>query len=231
MKKNKVLLIILSIFISLMTYGQLSQQNKVEKLIHALNTTIAPGFQLELKNNKAFFKINQLRKTLDLRDDYEIAEDIMSNEAKTSLYKSGPYKGNVYWKYDFQITTSSKVLFKSTKRQQVFCTISFKEQDTISLKSMLNVYTSHHRTSDSSLHTVQWLGNKYISLLLTPKWVNNNIEMEVRGITISGKFQRSDQRLITKNYTKALRIILRREFEKLFESEEMATFLSQKLKF
>ncbi len=228
MKKNNLLLIIVFILISQLTHSQETQQNKVEKLTQVLNETVAPNFRLELKNNKAFVTIDQFNKILDLRDSYEIAQDSILKKPKSSL-NTGRDGGPVFWKYNFQTATNSKVLFKSTKRQQIFCTILFQEQDTISLKSKLNIYTSHHKASDSSLHTVQWLGDKYISLLLTPKWVENNIEVEIRGITISGKFQRSDQNLIAKNYTKALRKIIRREFEKLFESEEMTMLLSQKL--
>jgi len=229
MKKNNLLLIIVSIVISQMTHSQETQQHKVEKLTHDLNNRVAPNFILELKKNKAFCTVDTLSKILDLRNSYEIAEDTMSNKTKVSLY-SGRYVGPVFWKYDFQTATNSKVLFKFTKNQQIFCKILFKEQDTITLKSKLNAYTSHHKTSDAALHKVQWLGDKYISLLLTPKWVDNKIEMEVRGITVSGKFQRRDAKLIDKYYSKKLRKIFRREFEKLFESEEMTKLLSQKIK-
>ncbi|MCF6348973.1 MAG: hypothetical protein L3J20_11845 [Flavobacteriaceae bacterium] len=60
MKKNNLLLIIVSILISQLTHSQETQQNKVEKLTDALNNTVAPNFRLELKNNKAFVKIDQL---------------------------------------------------------------------------------------------------------------------------------------------------------------------------
>lgn len=230
MKKNRLLLIIASILIGLTSYSQQSLQNKVEKLTQDLNTTVAPKFRVELKNDKAYCNIVELSEILDLRNDHDIAKDSITKKTKRKPKNSGRYLGPVFWKYNFQTAVNSKVLFKSTKNQQIFCTILFKEQDTISLKSKLNAYTSNHRTSDSSRHTVQWLGDKYISLLLTPKWIDDNIEMEVRGITISGKFQRRDQKLIAKNYTKALRNVLRREFEKLFESEEMTKLLSQKLK-
>lgn len=230
MKKNNPLLIIAMIFISHTMYSQESLQSKVKQLTQTLNNSVAPYFQLELKRNKAFVKIDQFNKILDLRDTYEIVGDTLSRKGRTKLHNSGRYVGPVFWKYDFQIVTNSIVVFKSTKRQQIFCTILFKERDTISLKSKLNTYTSVHKTSDASLHTVQWTGDKYISLLLTPKWVDNKIKMEVRGITISGKFQRRDQKSIAKNYTKSLRKILKREFKKLFELEEMTKFLSQKIK-
>ena len=229
MKKNRQLLIIASILIGLTSNSQESQQRKIEKLTQGLNTSVAPIFLVELKNNKGLVKIDQFTKALDLRDNYAIAQDSMLNIPITGL-NTGHDGGHVFWKFDFQSITNSNVVFKATKNQQIFCTILFKEQDTISLKSKLNIYTSHHKTSDSSLHTVQWLGDKYISLLLTPKWVDNNIQMEVRGITISGKFQRRDRMVIAKNFTKAFRKILRREFEKLFESEEMSKLLSHKLK-
>ncbi len=230
MKKKYLIIFVVLIFISRTTYSQESQQRKVEQLTQELNTSVAPNFLVELKGNKGFVKIDSFNQTLDLRNANEIIRDTLSKKGKAKLHHSGRYVGPVFWMYDFQTAVNSKVLFNSTKNQQIFCTISFTEQDTISLKSKLNAYTSNHRTSDSSGHTVQWLGDKYISLLLTPKWVDNNIEMEVRGITISGKFQRRDQKVIAKNYVKSLRKILRREFEILFESEEMTKLLSQKLK-
>ncbi len=229
MKNSNSLLIIALLFLSYTMHSQKSQQSKVEQLTYALNTNVAPNFQLELKRNKAFVKIDSFNKILDIRDTNEIVRDTLSKEGKAKLQNSGRYVGPVFWMYDFQTTANSKVVFRATKRQQIFCSILFKEQDTISLKSKLNAYTSHHKTSDSSLHTVQWTGDKYISLLLTPKWVGDKIKIEVRGITISGKFQKRNQKLIAKNHTKSLRKILRREFEKLFESEEIAKLLSQKI--
>ncbi len=229
MNSKDLVLSIVSIFMFQMMDGQKLEQNEVEQLKDALNTSVAPDFKVELKNNKAYCGMGDLSKTLDLRNDYDIEEDNLTKEAKKELYK-GRYGGPVFWKYSFETATSSEILFKVTKYQQLFCTISFKDQDTIVLKSMLNAYTSHHKISDSALHNVDWTGDKYISLLLIPKKVDSKIEFELKGITISGKFERQDKYELTKNYTKSLRAIFKREFKKLFESEEMALLVSQKFK-
>ncbi len=227
MKSKHFILSIIAILIIQMMHGQKLEQNEVEQLKDVLNTKVAPDFKVELKNNKAYFSVDEFNKTLDLRNDYEIAEDSLTQKAKKDLYK-GPFRGSVYWKYHFETATNSDVEFKATKYQQLFCTISFKDQDTIVLKSQLNAYTSHHKISDSALHNVEWTGDKYISLLLTPIKVDNKIEFELQGITISGKFERQDNYELTKNYTKSLRAILKREFKNLFESKEMTQLLTIK---
>ena len=66
-------------------------------------------------------------------------------------------------------------------------------------------------------------------VLIVPKWVDKKIILEVRGITLSGKFERTDKKIISKNYVKSLRTILKREFKSLFESEEMTGLISKKL--
>jgi len=209
-------------------YGQKLQQDEVEQLKELLNATIAPHFKVELQNDKAFCNVEQFSKTLDLRDSSHIAEDSLSKGAKTKLYQ-GRYGGPVFWKFNFQTATSTDVVFKPNKYQQLFCTISFKDQDTIVVRSALNAYTSYHRLSNSATHLVNWTSDKYISLLLTPKKVDSKIEFELNGITISGKFERSDKEDIDKNYSKALRTIFKREFKNLFESEEMRLLVSEKM--
>jgi hypothetical protein len=67
MKKNNPLLIIALIFISHTMYNEEPLQSKVEKLTHALNNSVAPNFQLELKKNRAFVKIDQFNKTNESR--------------------------------------------------------------------------------------------------------------------------------------------------------------------
>jgi hypothetical protein len=211
------------------TNAQKLEQDQVETLTQVLNTTVAPKFRVELKSNTADCSIDELSNKLDLRDNYDIAEDSITKEAKAKLYK-GDYGGPVFWKHNFQTTTNSEVLFIATKIRQLFCKISFQAQDTIVLKSQLNAYTSQHKTSDTALHEVHWTGDKYISLTLVPKWANNTIKFDLRGITLSGKFQRPDAEVISKKYSKSLRTILKREFKTLFESEEMTLLVSQKFK-
>jgi hypothetical protein len=211
------------------TNAQKLEQDQVETLTQVLNTTVAPKFRVELKSNTADCSIDELSNILDLRDNYDIAEDSITKEAKAKLYK-GDYGGPVFWKHNFQTTTNSEVLFIATKIRQLFCKISFQAQDTIVLKSQLNAYTSQHKTSDTALHEVHWTGDKYISLTLVPKWANNTIKFDLRGITLSGKFQRPDAEVISKKYSKSLRTILKREFKTLFESEEMTLLVSQKFK-
>lgn len=229
MKTNYSLITIASILIFQITNGQKLEQDQVETLTQVLNTAVAPNFKVELKNNTADCSIDVLSKTLDLRDNNAIAEDGITKEAKKQLYK-GNYGGPVFWKHNFQTTTNSEVLFIATKIRQLFCKISFEAQDTIVLNSQLNAYTCQHKTSDAALHEVHWTGDKYISLTLVPKWVGDTIEFDLRGITISGKFQRADAEVISKNYSKSLRTILKREFKTLFEAEEMTLLITSKFK-
>ncbi len=209
------------------SHSQKLQQNEIEKFKELLDTNVAPHFNVELKNDSAFCKIDNLNKTLDLRDSYEIAEDSISKKIKKKL-SSGPHEGPVYWQYNFQSATNSSVEFRTNKYQQLFCTIHFENQDTISLKSSLNAYTSNHKTSDSALHKVDWTGDKYISLLLTPIKIEGQINFELKGITISGKFARADSNELSKQYVKSLRNILKREFKLFFESNDMTQLINQK---
>ncbi|NRD19623.1 hypothetical protein HNV08_06155 [Winogradskyella eckloniae] len=226
--KNKFLFMcIITASMFQISHSQKLQQNEVEKLKALLNSNVATQFRVELKNDSAFCKIDDLNKTLDLRDSYEIAEDSTSKKTKKKL-SSGPHEGPVFWKYNFQSATNSSVEFRTNKYQQLFCTIHFKNQDTISLKSSLNAYTSNHKTSDSALHKVDWTGDKYISLLLTPIKIEDQIKFELKGITISGKFARSDSNELSKQYVKSLRNILKREFKLFFESHETVEFIEQK---
>lgn len=229
MKTKYLVLSIATMFMFQITNAQKLEQDQVETLTQVLNTTVAPKFRVELKSNTADCSIDELSNKLDLRDNYDIAEDSITKEAKAKLYK-GDYGGPVFWKHNFQTTTNSEVLFIATKIRQLFCKISFQAQDTIVLKSQLNAYTSQHKTSDTALHEVHWTGDKYISLTLVPKWANNTIKFDLRGITLSGKFQRPDAEVISKKYSKSLRTILKREFKTLFESEEMTLLVSQKFK-
>lgn len=208
--------------------GQKLEQDKVEQLTEILNITLADNFKVELNENNAFCQIDDLNKTLDLRDSYHIAEDTITKEGKAKLYK-GRYGGPVFWKHNFQSATSSKVLFKATKTQKLFCKISFDAQATIILNSQLNAYTSHHKISDATLHDVHWKGEKYISLTLVPIHVDDTITFQLRGITISGKFERADKKVISKDYVKSLRNNFKREFKTLFESEEITSLITQKL--
>jgi hypothetical protein len=229
MKTKYLVLSIATMFMFQITNAQKLEQDQVETLTQVLNTTVAPKFRVELKSNTADCSIDELSNILDLRDNYDIAEDSITKEAKAKLQK-GDYGGPVFWKHNFQTTTNSEVLFIATKIRQLFCKISFQAQDTIVLNSQLNAYTSQHKTSDTALHEVHWTGDKYISLTLVPKWVNNTIKFDLRGITLSGKFQRPDAEVISKKYSKSLRTILKREFKTLFESEEMTLLVSQKFK-
>lgn len=229
MNKKYIILSSIAILVfQILVYGQKIDQDKVELLAEILNSTLADKFKVELIENKAFCQIDEINKTLDLSDNYEIAEDTMTKASKTKLYK-GRYEGPVFWKHNFQSATNLKVLFKATKTQKLFCKISFDEQETIILNSQLNAYTSHHKTSDAALHDVHWTGEKYISLTLLPIHVDDTITFQLRGITISGKFERADKKVISKDCVKSLRNNFKREFKTLFESEEITSLITQKL--
>ena len=209
--------------------GQKLSQTEVERLAKVLNTAIAPNFNVELKNDKITIGIDDFNNTLDLRADQAIAQDSLSKSTKTQL-DSGPYIGDVFWKYDFQMAKNSGVHFKTTKSNSIFCTILFDEQETIQIKSQLNAYTSHHRILDSATHFVNWSGEKYFSALLYPEWEVGQLNLVIGGMTISGKFARGDTYDINKNYSKTLRNILKREFAKLFASKELTAMLLQDFK-
>ncbi len=227
--KNRILTLLITLA-SFSTYSQQLVQYEVEQLVKSLNRTIAPKVLIEFHGNKASFTVDELNKTLDVRTVNDIAQDTMSSQIKASFHNNGRYSGPIFWEYDFRKITSSKTQFRANKSKLIFCTISFRALDTITIKSNLNQFTSHHKTQDATEHTVNWLNDKYISILMKPKRIDGTIRMEVRGITISGKFQRKDQKLITENYTKTLRKILRREFEKIFESKEMSILVSNYFK-
>lgn len=229
MKNTHLIVIITFIFSNQLMSGQKLPQDDVEKLTQVLNTTLASDFNVELTGNKVYCNIDKLNYTLDLRSAQDIAQNSLSKEAIAKL-NAEPYIGSVFWEYDFQTSKNSGVLFKSTKSQKLFCNILFDEQETIQIKSQLNAYTSHHKTSDSSPHLVNWSGEKYISFSLAPKRIDDKIELAVRGITISGKFSRDDESEISKNYSSLLRDVLKREFEKLFASEDMLALISKKYK-
>jgi len=76
----------------------------------------------------------------------------------TKLYHSGRYIGPIFWVYYFEPTTSLKTSFRANKYGQLFFKLEFQEQDTISIRSHLNEYSSHNRNLDSKIHSVQWLG-------------------------------------------------------------------------
>jgi len=128
----------------------------------------------------------------------------------------GRYLGPIFWKYRFKSAKNKEASFRANKSGQLFFKLQFQEQDTININSQLNAYSCVQRTTDSAPHSVQWSGDKYISVLLYPERINDTIRFRVNGITISGKFQRKDKWEINKNYTKGLRTYLKREFKQLF---------------
>ncbi|MGJ8593224.1 MAG: hypothetical protein ACSHXF_11790 [Aquaticitalea sp.] len=227
MKSNHKIFILIVILTSHYMMAQKLSQPKVESLTEVLNSNLAPNFQVELRGNKAYCTIDELSNTLDLRNEHEMATDSIVEKSIKRPKDSGPHTGPVFWIYDFKSVTSSKVHFKTTPNQQLFCSIFFENEDSIGLKTRLNAYSSNHKISDSALHEVEWTGEKYISFLLTPEQNNTEIKLSVSGITVSGKFERKDRYDLSKNYTKELRSILRREFKKLFESEEMTQLITQ----
>ena len=201
-----------------MSYSQLLNVNEAEKLTKDLNTFLVDSIHLSFNTNEGLLVFDNISKRLDLRDTAEIARDSMSEkEIKTAFYTSGRYTGNVFWKYDFEAITSSKASLRVNKYGKLFLKLPFQEKDTIFLESRLNAYTSHHKITDSQLHQVTWSGEKYISILLQPERVTNHIRFSVKGITISGKIEREDELIINENYSKTLRSILKREFQKIFD--------------
>lgn len=212
-----IFLIIITAYVT-SGYGQNLNPEEALKLEDLLNSTISEKIQLTFKENRARILWDTINKTLDLRHKYEIARDSMSQEEiKTTFYHLRRYIGPIYWKFNFVTAVASKVNFRANKRGQLFMKFSFGEQDTVFIKSKLNEFTSYHRVSDSMLHRVLWSGEKYISLLLQPKKETDTIQFYVRGMTLSGKFEKKDHIPIRENYASTLRELLKREFQQLFE--------------
>lgn len=208
--------------------GQNLTSNEALKLGDLLNSTLAENIQLTVQGNKANIQWDTIGRTLDLRHEFEIARDSMSSkEIKAKFYHLRRYIGPIYWKYNFEDAASSIVNFRANKRGELFMTFSFEEQDTLFIKSKLNEFTSYHRISDSGLHRVLWSGEKYISLLLQPKKETNTIQFYLRGVTLSGKFERKDHIPIRENYASTLRELLKREFQQLFEQIILITNTSK----
>lgn len=213
------ILTVISIFFVSHSYGQVLSANEALELTEDLNLAISDSTKLKFENNTAMLRFDNINKSLDLRADRAITQDSMSKKEKaTKLYSSGRYIGSIFWQYDFEPkTSSSKSSFKANNSGKLFLTFNFLESDTININSSLNEFTSHHRTLDSHAHKVEWSGDKYISLQLQPEKIKDTIKFVVRGITISGKFERKDQQPIHKDYTNTLRSILKREFKKIFD--------------
>lgn len=215
--KNLIIAITICFLFGKITYGQKLTVNEAHKLAKDLNSTISDSTYLHLEENKAFLKFHKLDKKLDLRTKLAIAQDSMpKKEIKEKYYHSGRYIGDIFWQYDFKSSISTKTSFKANNSGKIFFTLKYKENDTILIKSKLNEYTSHHRLYDSRAHEVQWSGDKYISVLLQVEKENDVITFFVRGLTLSGKFERKDKNPLNKNYNKTLRGILKREFQKKF---------------
>lgn len=218
------ILTLISIFLASKSYGQALSANEALELAEDLNLSVADVIGISLNKNQAILKFNEIDQKLDIRTKSAITLDSISKkEIKEKYYSNGRYIGDIFWQYNFNPTINSKASFKANNSGKLFFTFNFQENDTIVINSSLNEYTSHHRTLDSSAHKVEWSGDKYISVLLQPEKINDTIKFVVRGITISGKFERKDQQPIHKNYSKTLREILKREFKKAFDEMALQT--------
>lgn len=225
MKKNKKRLLVAFTLLTAIGYSQKFSQEKVDKLTQTLNSEIAPKIQFKFDGNKGYFNIGKFSKSLDLRNSFQIVKEAK----KTQVKPIKPTAETIYWTYNFTKAISSNAEFKANKHQKIFCKISFSELNNIVLETGLSNFSSAHRISDSTPHELTWSGDKYVSLLISPEKINETIKFKVMGITVSGKFERNDNKQLAKNYTKALRKILKREFKKVFESEEMNTLISNKI--
>ena len=218
MKKQNLIVMVFVLLFCYCTYGQDTVQETGEKLATLLNEYFSDSVVLNFKTNKAYLNIGKLNRVIDIRHESEIARDSMQKkDVRIRPNSNDRFAGPIYWRYSFEPALSSETSFRANRSGQLFLTMTFSENDTISIKSALNKYTCHHRGSDSALHQVLWSGDKYISLLLQPSIILDTVQFKMQGITISGKFEREDLDLMHKAYTKALRDILKREFESLFD--------------
>lgn len=217
MRRTIILIPILGILFCTMTYAQKLTPSEANKLADDWNKTISENINLTFEKNKAILDWADVNEVLDLRSKYAIPNDSICKDTILQKTKpSGMYTVPIYWKYNFKHIKSSKTSFRANKSGLLFLKIEFQQKDTINIKSQLNAYSSVHRTTDSAPHLVQWIGNKYLSVLLQPEKINDTIRFQANGITISGKFQRDDKWEINKYFTKKFRAILKREFKLLF---------------
>ena len=194
------------------SYSQSMTQNEVLDLVEILNNEVTNNIQVTFTDNKAELKWHQETTVLFIKNKLDISPEIDSTIQQTKNRQAGP----IYFKYNFEPTTSIETNFRANKFGNVFLTLKFSTQDTINIRSQLNDYSCVHRTSDSAPHIVQWSGDTYISFLLNPMKTADTIQFKVQGITISGKFARKDQKPIHKEYSKNLRKDLRQAFETFF---------------
>ena len=218
MKKTHLGLALLVLLIWQSNYSQNTSQDAGSALAATLNETMSTHIQLTFERNEGVLQWGQISKKLALKHSLEIAKDsIAKEEAPLRPNDTGRYTGPIFWVYDFNHVASSNTSFKANSSGKLFFKLEFEEKEAIVINSRLNEYTSHHKLSDAAAAKVHWSGETYISVLLQPKYLTNTIQFNVRGITISGKFQREDQQPMDNDYSKQLRNILKREFQLLFE--------------
>ncbi|APQ17600.1 hypothetical protein [Maribacter hydrothermalis] len=214
--KNIVAHISLMLMITI-SYCQTITKNEVISLVENLNNKTANNIHLTFLKDKAELNWYDAKTTLQIKNKLDIAPEIDSTTVKKPIPKAGNRQaGPIYFKYNFEPTTSVETNFRANKYGKVFLTLKFNALDTINIRSRLNDFSCVHRTSDSSPHTVQWSGDIYLSLLLDPEKTANGIHFKVQGITISGKLEREDQQQINTQYSKNLREVLKQAFETFF---------------
>ena len=222
MKTTHIITIAISILFGSISYSQALTINEAEKLAENLNAKLSNTSSIQLKQNKAALKLKNINRELDLRANSAIAQDTVKlKNVIESSQEPQRYIGPIYWTYNFESATSFTTSFRANNSGNLFLTFRFPEKDTLKIKSRLNNYSCVHRTADSDPHIVHWSGDKYVSFLLYPKQVNGAIKFSVKGLTLSGKFEREDQLDINKNYSKTLRSILKREFQKVFDELDL----------
>ncbi|WP_036151395.1 hypothetical protein [Maribacter forsetii] len=217
MKTRNIVAYLISLLMTTVSYSQTMTQNEVLDLVEILNNEVTNNIQVTFTDNKAELKWHQETTVLFIKNKLDISPEIDSTTIKKPIQQTkNRQAGPIYFKYNFEPTTSIETNFRANKYGNVFLTLKFSTQDTINIRSQLNDYSCVHRTSDSAPHIVQWSGDTYISFLLNPIKIADYIQFKVQGITISGKFARKDQIPIHKEYSKNLRKDLRQAFENFF---------------
>jgi hypothetical protein len=200
-------------------------QNEVLDFVEILNNEATNNIQVTFTDNKAELKWYQETTVLSIKNKLDNSPEIDSTTIKKPIQQTkNRQAGPIYFKYNFEPATSVETNFRANTYGNVFLTLKFNALDTINIRSRLNDFSCVQRTSDSSPHIVQWLGDTYLSLLLLPEKSTNGIQFKVQGITLSGKFAREDHQQINTQYSKNLRQLLKREFETFFKN---ATFKNQ----
>ncbi|WP_423999447.1 hypothetical protein [Maribacter sp. IgM3_T14_3] len=193
-----------------------------DQLVAELNEKVAPAFQLTIEKDTGAVQLLKLKQRMPLN----------RSPKKGSFFESlskkpGPYRGPIYWIYDFEKIGTSSVTFKQDTTSSVLLEIQFKTPDSVLINAKKNAYSSVHRTIDVQLHQVIWSGEKTICIDLKIVKEMNQIFLEVEHVAIQGILKRADTFEIAKNFRPNLEEALKKGFLPAFQNPEFVTTLNE----